>query len=532
MSTAAIIQPEQDDRQYPDFLAHIRRRFETVAASATHLFETDADNLWPAFIAALPEADRQHHTCHACRHFVERFGGLVTIDEFGRTASAMWGADAPGIFGPAISDLARRVARAKVTGVHLSSDRVWGQPVTGAWHHMAVTPPAALVFRKSVLVTAGQAAAAKREEFGIVSRGLAEYNADVVGQALALLQSEALYRSEKCIGPARWLADLHAARNAAKGSDAKANVIWRAVAGAPVGFTHVRSSMISTLLDDIAAGLPIETVRRKFADKMRPDAYLRPQAPPKAGNIAEAEKIVAALRSTGALDRRFARLADVRPLWTPTAREAAAPEGGVFGHLKAKPASAGGVDLPAVTMTWEKFARTVLPGVVSMTLDVPRGAAGFGAMLTAANPGAPPILQWDAEDDRNTVSWYVYTGGSHASQWGLTAGARVKVSAVVPQPHMWAGDGKHAHQGRGLMLVLDGARESRNPGLGLFPEILRSEYHGIRATIEAFSRAGTASGREDGDVCGMICGSATWGHTLRAVLTDGSRGVYLIDRWD
>lgn len=32
------------------------------------------------------------------------------------------------------------MSRAKVTGVFLSSDRVWGKPETGAWHHLAVTP--------------------------------------------------------------------------------------------------------------------------------------------------------------------------------------------------------------------------------------------------------------------------------------------------------------------------------------------------------------------------------------------------------
>lgn len=50
--------------------------------------------------------------------------------------------------------------------------------------------------------------------------------------------------------------------------------------------------MIGTLLDDIASGMSFDSVSRRFAEKMHPLQYQRPQAAPSAGNIAQAEKIV------------------------------------------------------------------------------------------------------------------------------------------------------------------------------------------------------------------------------------------------
>ena len=112
-----------------------------------------------------------------------------------------------------------------------------------------------------------------------------------LAQALKLLKSEALYRSEKVLGQAQWLYDLHRALPSRRNRD---HVLWRAVAAAPAGFCHPRSSMIGTLLEDLAAGMPFDDVSRRFAEKMHPLLYQRPQAAPSAGNIAQAEKIVAA----------------------------------------------------------------------------------------------------------------------------------------------------------------------------------------------------------------------------------------------
>jgi hypothetical protein len=521
-----------DDTAYDAFLARVNARFlGNAQQGAAPIFTTDAEGLWQAYLDTFADADeRQYHTCHACRTFVERFGGLVTIDEHGMTAPAVWHEDdAPEAYKPAVAAMARLARRAKVTGVFLSSDRVWGQPVTGIWHHLSVTPPDAMVFRRSTQ-TAGQAMAEKREDFKTVMTALNEFTPPMIEQAVTLLQTDSLYRSEKVLGQAEWLRDLHAARANTHGT-AKANVVWRAIALAPAGFCHPRSSMIGTLLDDIAAGMDFDEVSRRFAAKMHPLRYQRPQAAPTAGAIAAAEKLVEQMGIARSLPRRFARLDEVRAIWTPKAEAEKPATGGVFGHLAPKGQDAPNMAVPPVTMTWDKFQRTVLPSAEKIEYFTNHGTDSFTSLVTAVNEDAPPILQWDREDARNPVSWYFWHGGSTASSFSLAAGKFHRVAAVALKPSMW-GDGGFEHQGQGVLFVIEGAKDQRTPTACLFPEILKSELHGVRSVIEAYSLREQMQGAEQASAAGvMLQKGSNWDARLR--VTSAGRSVeYRLDRWD
>lgn len=521
-----------DDADYDSFLAKIQARFSANISSGAPLFMTDTEGMWGAYLDSFAADQRQYHNCHACRQFIERFGGLVTIDENGRTASAIWNeGDAPELYKPAVREMERITRRAQVVSVFLWEDKVWGFPVTGVWRHFSVMPPQEMVFRRTVL-TAGQTMAEKREDYRTIQRALAEFTKPVIAQALTLLQTESLYRSEKVIGPAQWLHDLHTAREQVKGV-ARDNLTWKAVAMAPAGFCHPRSSMVGTLLEDIAAGMEFAEVSRRFADKMHPLQYQRPQAAPSSGNIAQAEKLVEKMGITASLRRRFARLEEVEALWLPAKPKDESKSSGVFAHLQPKKTSpdVGGKDMPPVTMTWDKFKRTVLPEALEIEFFAPHSRDNYTALVTAADLEAPPILQWDKEEKRNPVSWYVWHGGSPAAQWGLVGGRFNRVAAVTLKPSMWHGGNEH--QGAGVVFILEGAKETRtDAGLALFPETLKTELHPIRSTIEAFSRAGKLEGAEEASACGIaLMKGHNWNARFR-VRTASATVEYKLDRWD
>ena len=527
-----------DDAPYRVLLHDVQEAFEKVVGDGP-VFTTDATDLWQDYLATFEEGERQFHNCMACHAFIKRYGGLVTIAEDGATTPILWGlknVPQPYTFG--FSMLHRRVSRAKVTGVFLSPLKTWGQPVTGEWVHLSLAVPKPLILAPRLLQTPGQMMAEKREDFRTVSRalgefGTAEFNSGVIGQALAILKTDSLYRSEKVLGQAQWLADLQARREAAKGADRRANVTWLAVAKAPAGFCHPRSSMIGTLLEDLAAGMSFDAVARRFAEKMHPLQYQRPQAEPTAGNIAQAEKAIAGLGAAGSLARRYARLEEVETLWKPTPAAFPSAGGGVFEHLRPKAKSSPpSIQTHAQMITWEKFARTVLPGAKSIDLLVP-SHGNFCGLLTAVNPDAPPILQWDMPERRNPVSWYVYSGGSPAARWSLSGGQWATVTAVCLQPSMWYG-AELAHQGEGAILLLKGARDT-NPAHGcLFPEILKAELRAVRATIEAHSRSMRVEGREEASANGIKIskGSGPLGGLVRVDAGGGVWSTWNIDRWD
>ena len=284
-------------------------------AESEPLFTTDASGLFDLFLNHLPPAAMQHYNCNACRHFVDRFGGLVRITEEGRTVPAMWAHDAPPFFHRAVEALRRRVSAANVTGVFIPEGKRLGTPTTGYWHHMAVTLPRSR-WHTDKLRTAHEAAAAKNEDRRLLCEALDKYHSSTVKRAINLLRSGTLGRVAGVADRAEWFLKVMNMDDPAP-YQFRANLRWRAAAMAPAGFCHISSSVLGTLLDDCAEGLDPDTIRRRFDEKMNPLKYQRPQAAPTVGNIAQAEKIVQKLGIANSLKRRFARLEE-RPSCTFT----------------------------------------------------------------------------------------------------------------------------------------------------------------------------------------------------------------------
>lgn len=473
--------------------------------------DVDPDLLWGSYLKNLPADRRQYYNCACCRRFVQKYGGLVTITADGRTVSVVWGGDeVPPFFAKAVAAMRQLVEAAAVTGVFLSSAAAWGDHVTGDWTHLYGCP--AKPRTPSPVVSDEQAMSEKREEYRMLTRALVDYPKALVEQALGILKADALDRSEKTLGVAQWFADLHADLTGRRRSVARDNRVWAAVAATPPGFAHVRTSMIGTLLDDLRAKLPMAEVKAKWDAKMHPLRYLRPQAAPKAGAIEAAEQLVDKLDVTAALRRRYATLADLPPTAWVRDRRPTLPRAGAsttFAHLKGTAAEKS-LRLPPAVLTWDKFARTVLPDVVEMQLLVPSGSAAFVGLTTAVDPAAVPILQWDGLPDspRNPVAWYLYNGGSPASAWHLTANTWVDVTAACERPPHWYEPAKFARYSRGVVFVLAGCKDRSNNELCLFPETLRAELHGIRAVVEAHSKARKLEG-DGGDASGLLLSTNT-----------------------
>lgn len=131
MEAASVDLVETRSDGYAPLLDGVRATFAATVSGGERLFMTDAEGLWSAYLDNLP-AERQTHTCHACRRFVETCGGLVCIGADGTTRAALWDPDAvPAFYRPAVAALRRAVERARVTGVFLSKQVTLGTPRTG-----------------------------------------------------------------------------------------------------------------------------------------------------------------------------------------------------------------------------------------------------------------------------------------------------------------------------------------------------------------------------------------------------------------
>lgn len=504
-----------------DYLHRIQAHFnEQMRDPSARLFTTNltrSGDLWATYLASFPEGSvRQYHNCSCCRSFIERIGSLVTINDDGQAGSPIWSVkDAPSEYAEAVARMSSMTNGAAVTGVFQSAAVVLGTPEAGGWEHFSVKLPDSLVHTNRIR-TAGQRRAELAEEFGMVQRALSEFSEDTARQALGLLEAgDALYRSEKVLGVAKWFADIHAVRK-------NRNRVWRAVATAPAGFAHVRSSMIGTLLEDIQAGMGYDAVSKRFAAKMHPLQYQRPTAAPKAGSIAVAEKRMVELGLTeAALERRLARADEVPVLWRPVAQAAAAPAAGMFGHLAAAaPARNLLGDVPPMHMTVEKFVQTVVGTARKIEALVP---ASFSPIYitTAVQDTGVKLFHWN-----HLFAWYVYHGGRSASSVSLQPGF-VEVTGVTTLPASWDNGGPH--HGEGVILLLAGARETRQGSLALFPECMRGELREVRSVIEAYSNSKLMQGIDQPN---QAIGIDLRKGSMKPVTLRVDGRQYLLDRWE
>jgi hypothetical protein len=525
--------PHHHDAEYHAYINRMAAHFRRASEDGTRpLFTTRTVGMWERYLNSFTDpAERQYHNCNACRRFIERYGGLVTIDKNGGTESAVWNLmEVPERYKAAVFGMGDHVQHAQISGVFITDEQALGTRTTGPWEHFAIEVPEALIHDNQNPLTPGQVAAEKAHDFRILMVALQQIRREHVEAAVTLLGSESLSRSEKVLGQAVFLDRLMFLRERVSGL-ARTNLVWRAVATAPEGFCHVRGNMIGTLLEDIAAGKPFDQIARAFNAKMDPMQYQRPQAAPSAGAISAAERLMEKMGAAGSLDRRFARMDEVVAVWRPPVKEEEAPAGGVFGHLKPKGAVEVHLDLPPQRVTWEKFQRKILPEVVRIQVQAPN-VGPYCALLTAADPEAPPILQWDSPEKRNPVSWYQYHRGSHAQHFNLRGGAWYDVPVVTMAPWMWSG--AFEHMGEAVLLLIEEARETQRSGNGLFPETLRSEFHGIRAVIEAYSRGALVGGFGEPHAAGIALTKGNqWGAVIR-VWSEGSTipVPYVLERWD
>lgn len=520
------------DNAFDVLVAKINDRFNALTGP---IFETNAADLFDAYLEACDDpVERQARTCSCCRKFIDRFGGLAAVGDDGQLVPALWDIDdVPAPYREALGALQRKVRRASITMPFLSSEAVFGKPEKGGWHHFAVR--SGKIFASNGLDNAFQAASARREAFDSVRRALDEYTQATCTAALRLLKDDSLANSEAALGQAQFLVDLHVARDAVNGQPNKDNIVYRMVAMAPTGFCHPRSSMIATLLDDIAAGKSFEEAAASWAAKMHPLRYQRPQAAPTAGAIKAAEAAFEKLGAGTALQRRYATMADiVETIWLPGTQAKPEAKGGLFANIipKGMSAKAASMMAPATVMTLDKFRRTVLPTADRIEMAAPEGRSTFVALTSAVHADARPILQWDHEQQRNPVAWYVYHGGAPASDFNLS-GSYYEVTAMTLQPHAWLGQ-VHPQHGEGLVLLLKNARDLRKCGghSAIFPACLKGEFHGFRSTIEAYSRSNQLAGFGEDNVAGLLLSKGEQYQVTLRVTSAGQVSDYRLDRWD
>jgi len=258
------------------------------------LFSVDTEGLFEFFLASFHDpVERQFHNCHCCQHFIKHYGGLVWIAEDGRTTSAVWDpnllrAIAPKQYIDVAVQMKRSVENAQVVDQLLWKDLTWGKPEEGGFSHFYIN---VLSGSCSAVLTPGQDMAVRREDRKHLSIALGEMKPELIDRAIAMLEAGGLDRAETLLPMGKFLQETQR-RMRKIAITRQNNILWHAVGQAARGWCTPRGSTFGALYYDIAEGKSTAAITRAHNEKMDPLKYQRPQAPPSAGNIKQAEKIV------------------------------------------------------------------------------------------------------------------------------------------------------------------------------------------------------------------------------------------------
>ena len=542
-----------------------------LAEHKSHLFFVEFETkLYDIFVQALPEEDRREFDCTACRKFVNKYGRLALVNDNGELQPLMWyprDLRVDPYFRDSVQAIfdafkGRKVSREFKIAV---ARRYCGKAQTGGFRHMYIGFPA--MEKVMTAEKKGLAVATTLELTEMLDRVLKDYDLATIKPATQILEQHKLPYSNNSKAAARWLLDLvregRIDKASAGSQERRWNLLNRYAASSFVGCLHqLRSGALSTLLDNVKAGKDFEVIKTEWQRIADPLHYMRPQAAPKAGNIAVAERLFAELGLTAEdTRRRFLVLDDVPQevrIWTghPSTTKSK-PTTGIFAKITPREAKkAINDDLPSTKISFTKLVTKILPNAMKLEykLDTRNGLYFF----TTGLPNTKPLMQWHS--DTNRASWYTYALAAHnVEEHPLISKAWNEVTALIPFPHLWDGAPltttfpvadendeagkryKYWHKAKGFryLFVLKDIRDKNAHNLCLFPTLLKSEFHGVRATIERYSREGRkeyVDGVEGkgGYVGGIEVkrGATEMGDVLRVTDREGERGVYEVVAWD
>ena len=523
---------------FDDLVAAMQAHHDTVrAAHKTPMFTVNTNGLGKQWVEALG----QDHNCDACRSFIRRMGGAVFVGEDGNLVSAVW-PDLPesSPYHEIVKAIKNKVEHGTITSAQFvtssqaGSRSTWASPDSGEYGHLNVKLGEAIKFQitNDDAIPGRKAESIERKK--TLSIAIAGWDQNLLRRGLHLVSHDDRVKYGPTVQDiANFLWETKEALSDLKKVQAS-NYLWLKSTQFP-GWAQPRGTAYGTFLENLSNGGEDGAIR-ELNVHTKPTNYQRPTAEATEGNIARAETLVKKLNLESALKRREATLDDIPEhgyIWKLPVPDADVPGEGVFGSLKGK-AKKNQVDHSRVAksnMTWVKFVATVLPTVQSMRFRVPLDKLSGGYLTAAVDDEAVPLFKWDYEDARNQLGFITYDQAHEPDLWSLKGGKWVDALAVVKLPWNMDLTRRIPKFSDGAVIVLKGARDTNNAGLGLFPVALRPELYEVRQTIENFSNDGELEAMDDQIVTGQFVHAGNRPFRLEVVTKTGTIDV-TIDRFD
>jgi hypothetical protein len=433
------------------------------ANSNEELFTTGLGHriLFDAYLAALPEEDRQHHNCNCCKSFLNQFGDIVWITD--GVVHSMWEFEGEGIYKDVPKALHNLVISQPIQGAFKQDNLSLGTDHNfdkhgNRWEHFHVDLPQK---HKGGDSTKGHI----RANHDVFKRALETLTLEAVDQVIELINGNNLYRGAEKL---RVLQEFrsHLAQAAL--------YAWEHHRAA---CTRIRNDVIGTLLVDISEGLPLDRAVAIYEAKVAPTNYRRPTALVTASMLEAAKTHLESEGLLGPLQRRHATVDDIPVAKTLWVNRPVTQQVDVFEELKSDlPFDLRKAKLEDIKIG--EFLRT-LKGVDQFeALFEPRLVGNLVNLTEAVDPEAQPLFHW------NTSLGWAYRGGTADSVKERVKAAGGKVDGDVRISLSWYNHDDldlHIYEPNGYHIYFS-VRGQPSPNTGGMLDVDMNAGHGTTRT--------------------------------------------------
>lgn len=301
--------------------AHIK---EMTANSCLYQTNANGYDLWDIYLSSFPEGTNPifrvntEHDCSCCRHFIRNMGTLVAIVD-GKMQN-VWDIDTTGLaheYQVVVQKMKEYMDKTTITSVFKTNMRKIGNEQTNErlengdtinWNHFHGDVPSANYHADGSTIST--IVGKNNTDVSVAIRSLKELKLSDIDNVLDLIDGGFLYRgSEHKNALTSFKKHLKACEGLTDSeielyvwSNANTNVLYQMM---------IRSTVIGTLLVDLANDVSLEDSVRSFESKVAPQNYKRPKALITESMVKDAMATIESLGLEQSLERRLANINDV-----------------------------------------------------------------------------------------------------------------------------------------------------------------------------------------------------------------------------
>jgi len=370
----------------------------TFGAEPLYVVDVEKNELFSIYLRSLPEHMRAHHTCNACRSFMNHYGGIVSISSGTRKTLWDFTFDVPE-WEKVTENLRNFILSRPISSPFLSETKKCGtdfnhEMIEGRshrWDHFFISLPAS--FRVTSRGLFGKKIGDARTLKSVIKRSFEEITPDTVETVLDLITSNSLYRGAEFLSSVKEFSKNQNKFLSLQNEIQRDDFSWTC---APVN--AIRNTAIGTLLVDLSGGKDVETSVRAFETIMAPANYRRSSAPITTGMIKKAKETIEELGLTESLKRRHATSQDIPKEFSLFVRPSS-PALSVFDEMAKETKVTKKSWDRSKKVDLETFLRDVLPNAHKVELFT-GGEQNAVSLITPVDPTSPSLFGWD-----NKISW-------------------------------------------------------------------------------------------------------------------------------